>query len=367
MRGALIIAVAAAACGRDGAKPDGTSASASSAPYCRRAGAVTALPAAGLAGAVGAAMRESSLRPLHTFSIVARDPATGDLGVAVQSHWFAVGTLVTWAEPGVGAIATQSFVEPSYGPLGLALMRDGVAAADALAKLVAGDAGRDVRQVAFVDAAGRVGVHTGAKCIEHAGHATGDGYSVQANMMGTDQVVRAMAGGFEAAKGDLADRMLAALDAAQAAGGDIRGCQSAALVVVRGVRSERPWADRVFDLRVDDSPAPLPELRRLLRLARAYAAMNAGDAAVEKGDMAAALAQYGAAADMTGGDTEMLYWQAVALAAHGEVERSIPLFRRVFAADPRWIELTRRLHKPGIIPDNATGHALVEQILREAR
>src|SRR5262245_8250889 len=198
-RGALILAVAAAACGRDGARME----PAAGAPYCRRAGAVTALPAAGLAGSLGAAMRESTLRPLHTFSIVARDPATGDLGVAVQSHWFAVGSLVTWAEPGVGAIATQSFVEPSYGPLGLALLRDGVAAPDALAKLVAADAGRDVRQVAVVDAAGRVGVHTGAKCIEHAGHATGAGYSVQANMMGTDQVVPAMARAYEAARGDL--------------------------------------------------------------------------------------------------------------------------------------------------------------------
>jgi uncharacterized Ntn-hydrolase superfamily protein len=306
------------------------------------------------------------LRPIHTFSIVARDPATGDLGVAVQSHWFAVGAVVSWAEPGVGAVATQSFVDPAYGPRGLELMRAGKPPAEALAALVAADEGRGVRQVAFVDAAGRAAAHTGDKCIEHAGHQVGAGYSVQANMMGTGDVVPAMAKGYEAASGDLAERLMAALEAAQAAGGDIRGCQSAALLVVRGTRSERPWTDTVFDLRVDDSPDPIGELRRLLGLARAYDHMNRGDVAVEKGDMKGALEHYGTAARMTGGDSEMLYWQAVALAAHGEVDRAIPLFRRVFADDPRWIELTRRLQKPGILPDTPEGRAMVERITREA-
>jgi len=349
--------------------------------YCHRSGAYTETPGpSASAEPGGAAALEASadsadsadsargepLRPVHTFSIVARDPATGDLGVAVQSHWFSVGATVTWAEPGVGAVATQSFVEPAYGPRGLELMRAGTAAPDALAQLLARDGGRAVRQVAFVDAKGRVGAHTGDRCIESAGHHIGVGYSVQANLMGNDQIVPSMARAYEGGKGDLAERLMLALEGGQRAGGDIRGCQSAALLVVRGVRSDRPWADKVFDLRVDDSPDPIGELRRLLRLARAYDQMNRGDVAVEKGDMKAALQHYGAAADMTGGDSEMLYWQAVALAANGQVDRSIPIFRRVFADDPRWIELTRRLVKPGLLPDTPQGRAMVERIIRDA-
>jgi uncharacterized Ntn-hydrolase superfamily protein len=178
--------------------------------------------------------------------------------------------------------------------------------------------------------------------------------------------VPAMARAYESGQGDLAERLMLALEAAQRAGGDIRGCQSAALLVVRGQRSDKPWADKLFDLRVDDSPDPLGEMRRLLRLARAYDHMNKGDVAVEKGDMKAALHHYGTAADMTGGDSEMLYWQAVALAANGQVDRSIPIFRRVFAADPRWIELTRRLLEPGLLPDTPEGRAMVDRIIREA-
>jgi uncharacterized Ntn-hydrolase superfamily protein len=335
--------------------------------YCRRSGAFSVTGTEATASVSGASLPEGEpLRPVHTFSIVARDPATGDLGVAVQSHWFAVGTTVTWAEPGVGVVATQSFVDPAYGPRGLELMKSGKPPADALAQLVAADEGRAVRQVAFVDSSGRAAAHTGDKCIQHAGHHVGAGYSVQANLMGTAEVVPAMSRAYEGATGDLAERLMVALEAAQAAGGDIRGCQSAALLVVRGTRSDRPWADKVFDLRVDDSADPLGEMRRLLRLARAYDHMNRGDVAVEKGDMKAALEHYGTAADMTGGDSEMLYWQAVALAAHGEVDRAIPLFKRVFADDPRWIELTRRLYKPGIMPDTPEGHAAVERIIREA-
>src|SRR5512136_1136055 len=246
-----------------------------------------------LATVVTSAAPELPRRPVHTYSIVARDPATGELGVAVQSHWFSVGSGVSWAEAGVGAVATQSFVDPSYGPLGLALMRAGRAAPDALAGLLPADGGRDVRQVAMIDAQGRVAAHTGKKCIAEAGHRVGKDYSVQANLMASDRVWPAMAKAFEEAKGDLADRMLAALDAAQAAGGDIRGQQSAALVVVAGTPSGRPWEDRVFDLRVEDHPRPLEELRRLVGVARAYAHMNAGDLAVEHQDMAGAEREYG--------------------------------------------------------------------------
>jgi uncharacterized Ntn-hydrolase superfamily protein len=292
------------------------------------------------------------VRPVHTFSIVARDPSTGEMGVAVQSHWFAVGPIVPWADAGVGVVATQSLVDPAYGPLGLALMRAGKSAPDALRSLLAGDEGRDVRQVAMMDAQGRVAAHTGSKSIQAAGHIVGRDYSVQANLMLNDQVWPAMARAFEATPGDLADRMLAALDAAQAAGGDIRGQQSAALIIVRAKSTGRPWADRLFDLRVDDSPEPLRELRRLVNLQRAYHHMNAGDVAMEKQDADAAKREYGAAAELAPDNVEIVFWHAVALANKGQVEESLPLFRRVFAKDPNWVTLTPRLVKSGLLVDD---------------
>ncbi|MGH9958689.1 MAG: DUF1028 domain-containing protein [Pyrinomonadaceae bacterium] len=245
----------------------------------------------------GQAERQPSIahRPVHTYSIVARDPNTGELGVAVQSHWFSVGPIVAWAEAGVGAVATQSFVDPSYGKLGLDLMRAGKSAPDALRALLAGDTGRDVRQVAMIDAQGHVDAWTGKNDIQAAGHIVGKNYSVQANLMLNEKVWPAMSTAFENAKGDLADRMLAALDAAQAVGGDIRGKQSAALVVVTGKPTGQAWKDRTFDLRVDDSLEPLQELRRLVTLQRAYNHMNAGDLAVEHKDNEGALREYGAA------------------------------------------------------------------------
>jgi uncharacterized Ntn-hydrolase superfamily protein len=302
------------------------------------------------------------LRPVHTFSIVARDADTGELGVAVQSHWFSVGQLVPWAEAGIGAVATQSFVDPSYGKLGLDLMRAGRSAPDALKALLAGDEGRDVRQVAMIDAQGRVDAWTGGKDIPAAGHIVGKNYSVQANLMLNDKVWPAMSRAFEAAKGDLAERMLAALDAAQGEGGDIRGRQSAALIVVSGKPTGKPWADRVFDLRVDDSPEPLKELRRLVTLHRAYNHMNAGDLAVEKKDNEGALREYGAAEKLVPDNAEMIYWHAVALVNMNRVEEALPLFRKVFAMDRNWATLTPRLTKPGLLPDDAK---IIERILKE--
>jgi uncharacterized Ntn-hydrolase superfamily protein len=291
-------------------------------------------------------------RPVHTFSIVARDPATGELGVAVQSHWFSVGSIVAWAEAGVGAVATQSFVDPSYGPLGLALMRTGKSGPDALKSLLAGDEGREVRQVAMIDAQGRVDAWTGKNDIQAAGHHVGKDYSVQANLMLNDKIWPAMAKAFESTRGDLADRMMAALDAAQAAGGDIRGRQSAAIIVVTGKPTGLAWKDRTFDLRVDDSPEPLKELRRLVTLQRAYNHMNAGDLAVEKKDNEGALREYGAAEKLVPDNAEMIYWHAVALVNMGRVDESLPLFKRVFAMDRNWIELTPRLPKSGLLPDD---------------
>jgi len=304
----------------------------------------------------------SEVKPAHTFSIVARDPVTGDLGVAVQSHYFGVGSTVVWAEPGIGAIATQSFVEPAYGPRGLALMRDGVAAPDAMAQLVAADKQESVRQLGFIDAQGRVASHTGAKCIAVAASHVGNGYAVQANIMANDRVVPAMAAAYEAAKGDLAERMLAALDAAQAAGGDLRGCQSAAILIVSGTRSDTPWKEKKLDLRVEDSADPLRELRRLVLLGRAYDQENQGDLAIEKGDINAAVEHYGNASRIAPDNIEMVYWSAVSLAGAGRIDETIPMFKRAFSADRAWQELTRRLVPAGLLTQPTA-----ERILKDGR
>ncbi|MEA2204508.1 MAG: hypothetical protein QOE77_1284 [Blastocatellia bacterium] len=326
--------------------------------------AIASLIFASLPIAAQQAGREQSsprpLRPVHTFSIVARDPVTGDLGVAVQSHWFSVGPIVPWAEAGVGAVATQSFVDPAYGKLGLDLMRAGRSAPDALRALLAGDEGREVRQVAMIDASGRVDAWTGKNDIQAAGHHVGKDYSVQANLMLNDKVWPAMAKAYEASQGDLAERMVAALDAAQAVGGDIRGRQSAALIVVTAKSTGQSWKDRIFDLRVDDSPQPLQELRRLVTLQRAYNHMNAGDLAVEKKDNEGALREYGAAEKLVPDNAEMIYWHAVALVNMGRVDESLPLFKRVFAMDRNWIELTPRLPKAGLLPNDPK---LIERIV----
>lgn len=312
--------------------------------------------------------RPHPLRPVSTFSIVARDPQTGELGVAVQSHWFSVGQIVPWAESEVGAVATQSFVDPSYGKLGLDLMRAGRSAPEALRGLLAADAGREVRQVAMIDAQGRVDAYTGKNDIHAAGNIVGAQFSVQANLMANDKVWPAMAKAHQETKGDLADRMLAALDAAQAVGGDIRGTQSAALIVVRAKSSGKPWEDRVFDLRVDDSEEPLKELRRLVTLQRAYNHMNAGDLAVEHKDNQAALREYAAAEALAASAegipasrlAEMTYWHAVALVNMKRVEEALPLFEKAFKLQPSWRELTPRLPKSGLLPDDA---ALIERIV----
>lgn len=298
--------------------------------------------------------------PAHTYSIVAYDPEARQWGVAVQSHYFCVGRIVQWAEAGVGAVATQSMAEASYGPLGLEMMRAGKTAGQALAGLVASDSNAAVRQVAMVDAQGDVAVHTGELCIAEAGHRTGKHYSVQANLMLKDTVWDAMAEAFERADGDLAERMMVALEAAEGEGGDIRGKQSAALLVVGGELTGAPWRSRIFDLRVDDHPEPLPELRRLLHVARAY--RYAGEATEiaksdalgdERFDMARR--KYEQAMlynEDLRGNVELPFWSAVQLASDGQWEASIPLFRMVFAADPAWRELVPRLARVGRLPDS---------------
>ncbi len=293
-------------------------------------------------------------RPVATYSIVARDPETGEMGVAVQSHWFSVGSVVSWAEAGVGAVATQSLVDPAYGPLGLELMRAGRPATSALAGLLASDEGRDVRQVAMIDAGGRVAAHTGDKCIAAAGHVVDQEhqFSVQANLMTDDHIWPAMAQAYRASDGDLADRLIAALEAAQSAGGDIRGRQSAAIVIVAAESTGKPWIDRRFDLRIEDHPRPVEELKRLVRLQRAYLHMNAGDLAIEHGDFATASREYAAAQKLAPDIVEIPFWQAVTLAACGRVDASLPIFRNVFAREPFWAQLVPRLVRAEILPDD---------------
>lgn len=315
-----------------------------------------ALPPLSLAGLPAV----TPLRPVATYSIVARDPATGEMGVAVQSHWFSVGSIVPWGEAGVGVVATQSFVEPSYGPLGLAAMRAGTPPEQALRDLLAKDPHPEVRQIAFLDAQGRVATHTGSRCIPAAGHRAGAGYSVQANLMLGDEVPDAMARAFEASSGPLAERLLAALEGAQSVGGDIRGKQSAAILVVRGKATDKPWTDRLVDLRVEDSDRPLAEIRRVLGLARAYDLMNQGDEAVAAGRMDEALAKYARAETMFPDNDEFVFWHAVTLVTNGRTEEALPVFGKAFRMNPSWMLLVPRLPGVGQLPATP---GLVERIL----
>ncbi|MDZ7613623.1 MAG: DUF1028 domain-containing protein [Flavobacteriaceae bacterium] len=286
----------------------------------------------------------------HTFSVVARDPATGEMAVGVQSHWFSVGTIVAWGKSGVGVVATQSFVNPAYGPNGLQLMENGITAKQAMDNLIAKDEGREVRQVAMLDNKGNAHAFTGEKCIASAGHFVGDNFSVQANMMLNDEVVPAMAKAYLKNSGlPLAERVLATLKAAQEAGGDIRGQQSAALIVVGGQKVTEPWKDKLVDLRVDDHNTPIKELERLLRVHRAYDFMNKGDLAIEQGDMKNAMEAYAEAQKLFPENLEMKYWTAVTMANNGQLEKSLPVFKEIFTTDPNWRELTRRLPKVGLL------------------
>ena len=286
----------------------------------------------------------------HTFSIVARDPVTGEMAVGVQSHWFSVGTLVPWGEAGVGVVATQSFIDKSYGPKGLALLKQGFTAKQALDSLLKADAGREVRQVAIMDAKGNVAAYTGKNCIQYASDIQGANFSVQSNMMLTDAVCKDMAAAFRSSYGKpLAERVLAALDAAQKAGGDIRGMQAAGLIVVPGKPNSQPWNDKTVDVRVDDNPQPLKELRRLYNLSIAYQHMNNGDLASEKNDMQTAMQEYGTAMKMFPSNLEMQYWTAITLANNHKVNEAVPMLKRIFAQDKNWKELTKRLPPVGLL------------------
>ena len=298
----------------------------------------------------------------HTFSIVARDSSTGEVGVAVQSHYFSVGPIVPWAEAGVGAVATQSLVLVDYGPKGLDLMRAGLSARQALDSLVKADSGSAVRQVAMVDAHGNVAAHTGSGCIPDAGHRVGNQYSVQANLMANDRVWPAMADAYEKAQGDLAERLLQALEAAQKAGGDIRGKQSAAIVVVAAHSTGKPWVDRTMDLRVEDSEEPIKELRRLVRLRRAYSLEDAGDNAIAAKQPDQALKHYEAAAKLAPEVVELQFWAAVSMYSSGRKSEALKLFRTVFSREKQWVDLIPRLARVGLFPNDPNQ---IEEVQRQ--
>ena len=284
-----------------------------------------------------------------TYSIAALDDATGELGVAVQSRWLASGAVVPWARPGVGAIATQSFVDVRYGALGLDLLSTGRAPDEVLSELLAADPDPGVRQVGIVDAAGRTAAHTGSECVREAGHRTAKGVTVQANMMERATVWPAMLVAYERADGDLADRLLAALVAAEAEGGDVRGHQAAAILVVPGGPDVKPWRTR-FDLRVDDSPDPLGELARLLRIGRAYETLDLALDALAAGERSAALAFFETAAALAPEDDQVRLWLSLAVFDSGDEARGRRLYRSALAAEPRSGEHLRRFVAAGQLP-----------------
>ena len=295
-----------------------------------------------------------------TYSIVALDRASGELGVAVQTRWFGVGAICPWVEPGVGAVATQSFVEPAYGPRALALLREGVSPEDALARLLAADPDREVRQVGVVDAAGRTATHTGSRCVAAALHAVGDGVSCQANMMASDTVPAAMLAAYERATGDLPDRLFAALPGGRGRGRrhprpPVRGAAGRARPGLGDRRARRagarveamePWRRRI-DLRVDDAAAPLDELARLLRFARGQEALDLADAREKAGDAAGVLDAYRAAVRLVPEDDQIAWMAGAQLVAAGALEEGVPLLRRAAEAMPTWPEHTRRTAAAG--------------------
>jgi uncharacterized Ntn-hydrolase superfamily protein len=299
----------------------------------------------------------------HTYSIVARDPRSGQMGIAVQSHAFAVGSIVPWAEAGVGLVATQAFANVDYGPEALSLMREGLDAEKALSTLLAQDKEREIRQVALLDGQGRSAVHTGSRCIPACGHLRGANCCVQANMMVSDAVWPAMKEAYEEAEArgdDLADRLIAALLAAQKAGGDIRGQQAAALLIVAGERRQKAWQGKLFDLRVDDHPSPVEELQRLVSIRRAWLLFEQSDELAQAHRFAEALPLLRRAMELGPDIAELAFRGAGILLMAGELPEALGLVRRAFAREPGLAELIPRLPTVGLLPNDP---ALLKLIL----
>jgi uncharacterized Ntn-hydrolase superfamily protein len=285
----------------------------------------------------------------NTFSVIARDPVTGEIGAAVQSHWFNVGAVVIWGEAGVGVIATQSFVNVSFGIRGLELLKKGLTPKQVVDSLINSDEGRDFRQLAVLDPKGNSAAYTGKKCVTDAGHLNGENYSVQANLMISNKVWPAMEKAFKESSGPLAERLIAVLEAAQKEGGDIRGKQSAAILIFKGTSTGKPWEDKLIDLRVDDNPDPIVELKRLLKVQRAYDHMNNGDLAVEKNDMQKAMFEYSSAEKMFPDNEEMKFWHAVTLINKDQKEEGYKILKEVFSINKNYRTLIPRIIKSDLL------------------
>lgn len=303
-----------------------------------------------------------------TYSIVARDPDTGQLGGAVQTHQMGVGRLIPIALPGVGVIASQSLVNQTYNPIALEMLQQGIAPEQIIAALTASDPNAARRQVAVLNSAGQVAAFTGAGCIREFGHHVSDGYSVQANMMTETTVIDAMRDAYETTTGDLAARMLAALQAAQAEDGDIRGKQSAALKIVSGKYTGRLW-ESSYDLRVDEHTTPVAELARLVNIRRAQLTDQRGHRLLQTGDTQAALDTWQQARDMSPAQVETAFWQAITLADHNPTEDAIriaaAIFNEALATHPRrehWLDLIGRLKENGMLERDGAAEALLAAI-----
>ena len=287
-----------------------------------------------------------------TYSIIGRDPERGEIGIAVQSRWFHAGEDVAWIEPGVGAVCTQAMVNPAYGPRGLDLMRGGRSADEALATLAAADEGAEVRQVAMLDATGRFAQHTGKRCVAAAGHTTGEDCCAQGNMLTRESCWGAMVGAF-ASKERLTDRLLDALDAAEREDGDARGRQAARILVLRDEPVGDPWEDRVLDLQVVDNPDPVPELRRLVTVKRAYDHLGRAFDLADKGDPRAASDEADAAHALAPTDDQILFWRATMLGGAGRIGEAADAMREATGVNPRWPDFLRRCIAAGLVPPQA--------------
>ncbi len=293
-----------------------------------------------------------------TYSIVARDPETGRFGVAVQSHYLGVGPVVPWLEAGVGAIATQASVNISFGPIGLEMLRAGRSASEVVAALVASDPEAKARQLGVVDAGGRSAAHTGAECIRACGHRLGEGYTVQGNLLERDTCWPAMAAAYDSALAEGApfvERLLRAMEAAEAEGGDVRGRQSAAIMVASADLQQAPWRGRLLDMRIEDHPDPVPELRRIVTMQLAYNLLD------DEGDEArsgrSAAERYALARQMAPHAYELVFWGGVQLAISGDLDGARRELATAFAADTRWRTTLQHLAdsgREGITPELAT-------------
>jgi uncharacterized Ntn-hydrolase superfamily protein len=293
-----------------------------------------------------------------TYSIVARDPETGRFGVAVQSHYLGVGPVVPWLEAGIGAVATQARANTSFGPVGLELLRAGRTAGEVVAALVASDDHADQRQLGVVDAWGGAAAYTGSQTIPAAGHLVGDGFTVQGNLLERDTCWPAMAEAYEAALAEglpFVERLLRALEAAEREGGDVRGRQSAAIMVVDGTLQPAAWRGRMLDMRIEDHPDPVPELRRIVTIQLAY------DLTDDEGDAAragmSADERYAEARRMAPDAYELAFWKGVELAVGGDVAAGRRELAIAFAADARWrttLEHLASAGREGVTPELAT-------------